>query len=323
MVQAALPRKVISNHARQGGDVAGTHWSSPGGAVRLGIVDQLCAQELRMPSRQVAPHFSLMLLVEGQGHFLIDGAGAPCEFRPGHGYLSCGFKPFDCEDFFPANTCFKAVFLHFPLALRDIVGRAWPVAHSGIAVHGDARRAAWLARIPLDADSQDFARALVRGGLPADALALLQVQYRALQLLHSAVSRLLLQEPAAQPASSTIGRLACPPPEPRISGRDRRRLLDARRYIEEHLADPLQVPSIAAAVSLGESTLKLGFRHCFGSSVYDYVLQARCEGAAALLRTTELPVHEIARRCGFSSTSHLARQFKARFLKAPAEYRRQ
>lgn len=319
MVQAALPRKVISNHAGQAGDVAGTHWSSPGGAVRLGIVDQLCAQELRMPSRQVAPHFSLMLLVEGQGHFLIEGAGGPCEFRPGHGFLSCGFKPFDCEDFFPANTCFRAVFLHFPLALRDIVGGAWPVAHSGIEVHGDTRRAAWLARIPLDVSSQDFARGLVRDGLPRDALALLQVQYRALQLLHAAVSRLLLQEPSA-PATEPLP--DAPAAAPRISGRDRRRLLDARRYIDEHLDQPLQVPAIAAAVSLGESTLKLGFRHCFGSSVYDYVLQARCEGAAALLRGTDLPIHEVARRCGFSGTSHLARQFGRRFQRTPLDYRR-
>jgi AraC family transcriptional regulator len=263
-----------------------------------------------------------MLLVEGQGHFLIEGAGAPCEFRPGHGFLSCGFKPFDCEDFFPANTRFRAVFLHFPLALRDIVGRAWPVAHSGIAVHGHAQHAAWLARIALDAPSQDFARGLVREGLPADALALLQVQYRALQVLHTAVSRLLLQEPAAPPAPCAAAAPAATP-GPRISGRDRRRLLDARRHIDAHLDQPLQVPAIAAAVSLGESTLKLGFRHCFGRSVYDYVLQARCEGAAALLRSTGLPIHEIARRCGFSSTSHLARQFKVRFLKTPADYRRQ
>lgn len=44
--------------------------------------------------------------------------------------------------------------------------------------------------------------------------------------------------------------------------------------------------------------------------------------ASALLRTTGLPVAQLARECGFATLPNFHRQFKEKFDKTPLEYRK-
>lgn len=322
MVKEALSRKIIRNHLQSDQADTGTTWSDAQGPVRIGRVNQVTEHDLRLPSTAVAPHFSLMLLLEGRGHFEMQGAGW-CEFLAQHVYLTCSWRAFNCEDYVPAHVSFRAIFLHFPLALRAVVGETAPLGHADAEVLALPDGAAWIARLAMDAPMRRFAAALMADGLPQDWLELLRVQYQSLEMLHRTVSTLLLRDGApALPANRE------PAPADRstarsshIASRDRRQLLEARRHIDQHLAEPLRIAEVAAACGLSESTLKTGFRQHFGSSVYDYLLQKRCELATALLKQTELSVLEVATQCGFSSTSLLARHFKARFGLTPLQVR--
>lgn len=320
MPTPAKPRLVIPHHARQSQAVTGATWGTSDDAVRIGIVDRHAERDIRMPSAAVAPHLSLVLLAEGQGHFLMGDSARPCEFLAGHCFLSCGWAPFDGEDFIPAHAHFRAVLLHYPLALREIVGPATPVSQLDCEVHAHPRANAWLARLPMAPWMAGLAQRLITAGLPTEPLALLELQCHALRALHGVASRL---SPSAR--EPFFAALAAEAPAvahaPSPSGRDRRRLLEARRHIEAHLAEPLTVAGVAAASGLSETALKQGFRGLFGRSVYEHVLHARCGRAADLLRHTPLTVRQVAEHCGFSSASHLARHFAQRFSTTPLRYR--
>ncbi|SFL89548.1 helix-turn-helix transcriptional regulator [Rugamonas rubra] len=311
----AIRRLDITHHARRGKELTGAVWSDAEAPVRIGTIDKVSEHDIHMPSAAAPPHLSLVLLLEGKGHFLMGEDGAPCEFRAGHCFLSCSWEAFDCQDFVPAHTRFKAVTLRYPLAWRHAVGPAVPAPHQGCDVYRHPRANAWLARMALPPALDAFARALCQQGLPQTPLAMLEVQAAALQALHAVVTR-LHGATAAPPAAARadVGDMA-------VSGRDRRRLMAARQHIDGHLASRLQLAAVAAAANMNETALKQGFSRLFGVTVHAYIVQSRSRLASELLRDSALPVGEIALRCGFSGASHLARHFKSMFNTTPLQYR--
>lgn len=143
MPRKALLRQTILNHTDPAEPQTGATWSSLEGPVRVGRVSRVTEAELRLPSEAAAPHFSLLLLLEGQGHFYMPDAqeskqGRYLEFLPGHCYLSCSYQPFRCEDYVPANISFRAIFCTFRwpcVAWSKVVHppamlppRCWPTA---------------------------------------------------------------------------------------------------------------------------------------------------------------------------------------------------
>jgi AraC family transcriptional regulator len=58
-----------------------------------------------------------------------------------------------------------------------------------------------------------------------------------------------------------------------------------------------------------------------GIAPYQYLLQQRIERAKQLLKQTELSIVEIALDCGFSSHSHLSKQFRSFTGVTPKTYR--
>ncbi|ABW27088.1 AraC transcriptional regulator domain protein [Acaryochloris marina MBIC11017] len=58
-----------------------------------------------------------------------------------------------------------------------------------------------------------------------------------------------------------------------------------------------------------------------GLSPFQYLLQQRVERAKQLLKQTDQPIVDIAFECGFSSHSHLSRQFRQVTGMTPKVYR--
>ena len=58
-------------------------------------------------------------------------------------------------------------------------------------------------------------------------------------------------------------------------------------------------------------------------STHQYVLDRRIERAKELLRSTDMPVVDVALSTGFSSQGHLCNSFMRRTGISPAAYRRQ
>jgi AraC-like DNA-binding protein len=83
------------------------------------------------------------------------------------------------------------------------------------------------------------------------------------------------------------------------------------------------VGELAAEVALSRSELAARFRELVGESPLRYVTRTRLAHAAALLRTTDVSLAEIAARSGYATAFSLSKAFKREFGIAPGEYRGQ
>lgn len=92
-------------------------------------------------------------------------------------------------------------------------------------------------------------------------------------------------------------------------------------YIESHLAEPLDVGSIANAAGLSPFYFSRVFKAAYRTSVHRYVLERRLDRARELLADTDIAISAIALETGFSSQSHLTTTFRHRFGLPPAQYR--
>ncbi|HGM6862673.1 TPA: helix-turn-helix domain-containing protein [Serratia rubidaea] len=92
-------------------------------------------------------------------------------------------------------------------------------------------------------------------------------------------------------------------------------------FIHEHLEQPLLLGELAAQAGLSEFHFARMFKHDTGLAPHQYVMRARLQRAAHLLRHGELPVTQIALACGFSSASHFSNRFKTYYGMTPQQMR--
>ena len=100
------------------------------------------------------------------------------------------------------------------------------------------------------------------------------------------------------------------------------RLIRAVDYVESYLEQALSVGELACVATMSTSGFARAFRAATGEPVWAYVQRRRAERARELLAGTALPIDEIARRCGFATSSHLTRVFKSCYGVTPGTARR-
>lgn len=93
-------------------------------------------------------------------------------------------------------------------------------------------------------------------------------------------------------------------------------------YIREHLADAMTVEELAAVSGRSLRQFDRLVRRTFGLPTKQYITQVRVSAAGELLRTTALPLAEIATRCGWYDQSAFSKQFTKIVGVTPGEYRR-
>ncbi|AUT73236.1 AraC family transcriptional regulator [Paraburkholderia hospita] len=98
----------------------------------------------------------------------------------------------------------------------------------------------------------------------------------------------------------------------------RRRL---REYIDQNLTQPLTLGELAAVANLSEFHLARMFRASFGLPPHAWIAQQRLERARTLLRTTALPLVDIATQCGYANASHFSHRFRQGVGVSPAAWR--
>ena len=101
-----------------------------------------------------------------------------------------------------------------------------------------------------------------------------------------------------------------------------RALADTRRYMEEHLDEPLTIPALSRRSCLSATTFKAGFRRLYGLPVHAWLRQRRMERAAELLRSSPLSVLGVAQSVGYSSASQFTAAFRRQYGVTPAQYRK-
>lgn len=83
----------------------------------------------------------------------------------------------------------------------------------------------------------------------------------------------------------------------------------AKELIDSHLDGEVPLAALATECGLSVRQFCHAFQRTLGRSPHQWLLQRRIEKATDRLRTTTLPVDQIAAACGFSSVRHLRRSF--------------
>ncbi len=97
---------------------------------------------------------------------------------------------------------------------------------------------------------------------------------------------------------------------------------EAMRFMWDHLNHDFSVEQIAEAVGLSASQLQRRFQKALGRSIVQELLRKRLDEAKHLLRSTDLPIADIAPKLGFHSATYMHRTFRRSFGVTPAQYRR-
>lgn len=96
----------------------------------------------------------------------------------------------------------------------------------------------------------------------------------------------------------------------------------AVRYIEDHFAEPLSLDRIASHLSVSKFHLSREFKKYIGDSPGEYLIRCRINKAKELLKTTDLPIGQIAELVGVASEHHFREMFKQRTEETPGQFRK-
>lgn len=92
-------------------------------------------------------------------------------------------------------------------------------------------------------------------------------------------------------------------------------------YIWAHLAEPLDVTTLAKFMGLSAGYFSRQFKNMVGLSPYDFVLDVRLSRAREYIKSDRMDLTEIALETGFSSHAHMSNCFKRRLGISPKALR--
>ncbi len=98
-------------------------------------------------------------------------------------------------------------------------------------------------------------------------------------------------------------------------------LIRAAELMEEHIEEPLAQGQIAERVGVSGRHLERLFRRHLGRTPQLYYRELRLRHAQSLLRTTDLPVLQVACATGFCTSSYLAKCYADQFGRLPGDER--
>lgn len=97
---------------------------------------------------------------------------------------------------------------------------------------------------------------------------------------------------------------------------------DAASYIYGHYGETLTLEQVAERVHMSPSYFSRRFKKITGFGYKEYVNHIRMKEASRLLLETDLPVTEIAQRCGFSDGNYFGDLFRKEKGVSPRIYRK-
>jgi transcriptional regulator GlxA family with amidase domain len=232
-------------------------------------------------------------------------------------------------------------------ALREAAGRgarllsvctgAFALAHAGLL---DGRRATthwgWAgelaARFPavtVEADALfvDEGRILTSAGLSAGIdLSLHVIRRDCGAAVGSRVARHMVAPPHRDGGQAQFfdsdSRALAPGMREEVRTRRAEGLEPTRRWAAECLGEPLDVAAMAAHAGVSPRTFARRFRAETGTTPLQWLLGRRVLEARRLLEASDLPVEDVAWRCGFGTAASLRDHFRRATATTPTAYRR-
>ena len=99
------------------------------------------------------------------------------------------------------------------------------------------------------------------------------------------------------------------------------RIYYAKEILFKNFQNPPSLIDLAKLVGLNDYKLKVGFRHCFGNTVFGCLHEYRMEEAKKLLETKKLNINQVAHSVGYASETSFSSAFRKKFGVSPSIYR--
>jgi AraC family transcriptional regulator len=143
-----------------------------------------------------------------------------------------------------------------------------------------------------------------------------------LEALCSAVSPHQGEELALNLVERIIAELAAGRRSPAApTGREVRRVVEAIRFIESDVAQPISLTDLAAVAGMSKYHFLRVFRRLAGVTPHQYLISARMRRAALRLASSRGPVLDVALDSGFGDLSTFNKRFRMTFGLTPTQYR--
>jgi AraC-like DNA-binding protein len=120
---------------------------------------------------------------------------------------------------------------------------------------------------------------------------------------------------------STVRDLVIEAPQAR-GGLPNATLRRVKDYVEAHLAEPIELATLADVAGVSLFHFARAFKQSTGMTPHHYLVQKRVERAQSLLSQSDRTLSEIALTTGFADQSHLTRRFRQVVGITPSEFRR-
>lgn len=95
----------------------------------------------------------------------------------------------------------------------------------------------------------------------------------------------------------------------------------AVQYIEQHFDNDISNSDLAAVAGYHPYHLNRLMKSTIGMTLHQYILNTRLEKSKDLLLNTDMPVAEIAEKCGFKNSYHFSNTFKSKIGATPTLFR--
>ncbi|WP_053145219.1 AraC family transcriptional regulator [Pseudomonas sp. P97.38] len=99
------------------------------------------------------------------------------------------------------------------------------------------------------------------------------------------------------------------------------KLVAVDAHIKRHFAHPISLAELTAIAGLSVAQLERHCKRIFQLTPRQMIHKARLEEASRLLREQDVPITEIALRCGYTDHSAFSRQFRALTSLSPSQFR--
>jgi LacI family transcriptional regulator len=96
----------------------------------------------------------------------------------------------------------------------------------------------------------------------------------------------------------------------------------ALRFIRQHATERIGVPDVVRHLDVSRSTVETRLKQHLGRTVHDEIQRLRLDVARRLVTTSDLPLHVIAERSGFSSIHYMSAVFQRELGHPPGHLRR-
>ena len=95
----------------------------------------------------------------------------------------------------------------------------------------------------------------------------------------------------------------------------------AKEFVEGNYSRSFDYTELTESVGCNKTTLNEAFKKKYGKTVFEYLTSYRIEIAKKQIEFTNMPIKDVAYRCGYKNVQHFTRVFKRETGETPAAFR--